>query len=286
MRNVSSRSVQSSPSRLLLPPRRTPGESPAPNSLRSDARVAALAAAIDGTSEESDATPMFAACAPFRSAGTAAAEARRRIRDGGAGDRAHRHERRPARDVRGRAGPWRHAKAESTQSLELLSMRHIRAGDDSDGHGPRPEPWCRGDTSRSRPSCLSSIAMAGSSPAGARRWSSAALRIGDESPFQVTIPDVKEVGPLQGQFPDRGRHRAARGSPRDTAGLELRAAMRIQPLSRRALGGHGRRCLRVGAVTDGFRFRSGVELVNVTATVTDDSWPLRVRAAQGGLHRL
>jgi hypothetical protein len=43
------------------------------------------------------------------------------------------------------------------------------------------------------------------------------------------------------------------------------------PAIRRALGGRHRRRLRCGAVDGRLPVRSGVELVNVTATVTDDA---------------
>ena len=42
--------------------------------------------------------------------------------------------------------------------------------------------------------------------------------------------------------------------------------------------------LRPGA--DGFKFRTGVELINVTATVSDASGPVRLRPAPGRLRRL
>jgi hypothetical protein len=137
--------------------------------LRSDARVAALAAAIDGTPEEADTTAMFAReprsglqGRPLLKLGVGFAMAVLVIvLIAMSGDR---HS--TSADEREPVASGKPAR----RQLELLSMRHIRTGDGLTVTGssatvvpPTQLP--------SRPSFLSSIATAGSSPAAAHRWS-------------------------------------------------------------------------------------------------------------------
>ena len=163
--------------------------------LRSDARVAALAAAIDGTSDEEPNT-MFARARqsglqgrPLLKVGVGFAMAVLLIvLIAMSGDR------REAVDQSGIAAPER-----SVHELELLSMRHVRAGDQLRVTG----------LVRNRGTAADSAIMAvvfvfdrdgGFVASGRAPLEFDAIAQGDESPFQVTIPDVKNVGRYQISF--------------------------------------------------------------------------------------
>ena len=163
--------------------------------LRSDARVAALAAAIDGTSDET--TSMFARAPrsglqgrPILKVGVGFAMAVLVIvLIAMSGDR---HT--PAAD-RAQAAQ----RTESTQSLELLSMRHARTGDNLTVTGLVRN---RGDAA---PESIAAVVFVFDRDGGFVASGRAPLEFngiahGDESPFQVTIPDVKDVGRYKVSF--------------------------------------------------------------------------------------
>ena len=158
--------------------------------LRSDARVAALAAAIDGTSDEEPNT-MFARAPrsglqgrPLLKVGVGFAMAVLVIvLIAMNGDRQP-----EAVDQSGLSAP-----EGSVQELELLSMRHVRAGGDLTVTG----------LVRNRGTAAAGAIMAvvfvfdregGFVASGRAPLEFDAIAQGDESPFQVTIPDVKDVG--------------------------------------------------------------------------------------------
>ena len=232
--------------------------------LRSDARVAALAAAIDGTSGE--ATSMFERAPrsglqgrPLLKVGVGFAMAVLVIvLIAMSGDR---HA--PAAD-QARATQ----RTESTQSLELLSMRHVRAGDNLTVTG------LVRNRGAAAPESITAVVFVFDRDGGFVASGRAPLEFNGIAAWRrIAIsghnPGREGRGTLRVSFRTDGWHRPARGSPRDATGLELRAAMRIQTLLA-ALSVVTAAAVSVSA-QDGFRFRSGVELVNVTATVTDDS---------------
>lgn len=158
--------------------------------LRSDARVAALAAAIDGTPDETPNT-MFAR------APRSGLQGRPLVKVGAgfamavlvivliamSGDRQP-----EAVAESGISAPER-----SVQELELLSMRHVRAGKQLTVTG----------LVRNRGTAAAGAIMAvvfvfdrdgGFVASGRAPLEFEAIAQGDESPFQVTIPDVTEVG--------------------------------------------------------------------------------------------
>lgn len=164
--------------------------------LRSDARVAALAAAIDGTAGDVPAA-MFERAPRTRLQG-------RPLLKLGVGFAmavgiivlvAMSSDRRATAAAERAAAPT----TQSTQELELLSMRHTRAGDNMTVTG----------LVRNRGEAASAAIMAvvfvfdrdgGFVASGRAPLEFARIAKGDESPFQVTIPDVNEVGRYRVSF--------------------------------------------------------------------------------------
>lgn len=164
--------------------------------LRSEARVAALAAAIDGTAGDVPAA-MFERAPRTRLQG-------RPLLKLGVGFAmavgiivlvAMSSDRRATSAAEPPAAPT----AQSAQELELLSMRHARAGDNMTVTG----------LVRNRGEAASAVIMAvvfvfdrdgGFVASGRAPLEFARIAKGDESPFQVTIPDVKEVGRYRVSF--------------------------------------------------------------------------------------
>jgi hypothetical protein len=166
--------------------------------LRSDARVAVLAAAIDGTSGEADTTSMF--------------------------------ERAPRSGLQGRpllklgvgfamavlvivliamSGDRHSTSADETQpvasgqpaapALELLSMRHTRSGD-----GLTVTGLVRNRGAADAASIVAVVFVfdreGGFVASGRAPLEFGSVALGDESPFKVTIPDVKDVGRYRVSF--------------------------------------------------------------------------------------
>jgi hypothetical protein len=163
--------------------------------LRSEARVAALAAAIDGTSDE--VTAMFARAPrsglqgrPLLKVGVGFAMAVLVIVLIAMSGNRHA----PAPD-QARAS----ARTESTQSLELLSMRHVRAGDNLTVTG-----LVRNGGAAASEKIAAVVFVfdreGGFVASGRAPLEFSAIAHGDESPFQVTIPDVKDVGRYRVSF--------------------------------------------------------------------------------------
>lgn len=164
--------------------------------LRSEARVAALAAAIDGTAGD-NAAAMFEPAPrsrlhgrPLLKLGVGFAMAVGIIVLVAMGS---------DRRATSAAEPAPTATVQSTQELELLSMRHTRAGGNMTVTG----------LVRNRGEAASAAIMAvvfvfdrdgGFVASGRASLEFAAIARGDESPFQVTIPDVKEVGRYRVSF--------------------------------------------------------------------------------------
>ncbi|MGH9237341.1 MAG: hypothetical protein ACRD3G_04805 [Vicinamibacterales bacterium] len=164
--------------------------------LRSEARVAALAAAIDGTAGDVPAA-MFERAPRTRLQG-------RPLLKLGVGFAmavgiivlvAMSSDRRATSAAEPPAAPT----AQSAQELELLSMRHARTGDNMTVTG----------LVRNRGEAASAAIMAvvfvfdrdgGFVASGRAPLEFARIAKGDESPFQVTIPDVKEVGRYRVSF--------------------------------------------------------------------------------------
>jgi len=164
--------------------------------LRSEARVAALAAAIDGTAGDVT-SAMFDPTPRARLQG-------RPLLKLGVGFAmavgiivlvAMSSDRRATSAAEPASAPT----ARSTQELELLSMRHARAGDHMTVTG----------LVRNRGEAAAAAIMAvvfvfdrdgGFVASGRAPLEFARIANGDESPFQVTIPDVKEVGRYRVSF--------------------------------------------------------------------------------------
>jgi len=166
--------------------------------LRSDARVAALAAAIDGTSEEADTTPMFERAPrsglqgrPLLKLGVGFAMAVLVIvLIAMSGDR------------HSTAAEDRQADASSqpaAPALELLSMRHTRTGD-----GLTVTGLVRNGGAADAASVMAVVFVfdrdGGFVASGRAPLEFGSVARGDESPFKVTIPDVKEVGRYRVSF--------------------------------------------------------------------------------------
>jgi len=166
--------------------------------LRSVARVAALAAAIDGTPEEADTTSMFAAAPrsglqgrPLLKLGVGFAMAVLVIvLIAMSGDRhsTSADEREPVASAKPAA-----------PALELLSMRHIRTGD-----GLTVTGLIR-NRSAADTTAITAVVFVFDRDGGFVASGRAPLEFGsvapgDESPFKVTIPDVKEVGRYRVSF--------------------------------------------------------------------------------------
>jgi hypothetical protein len=166
--------------------------------LRSDARVAALAAAIDGTPQETDVTPMFERAPrsglqgrPLLKLGVGFAMAVLVIvLIAMSGDR---HA--TAADERQPVASGQPA----APALELLSMRHTRTGEALTVTGLVRN---RG-TADTAP--ISAVVFVfdrdgGFVASGRAPLEFSSVAVGDESPFKVTIPDVKEVGRYRVSF--------------------------------------------------------------------------------------
>ena len=166
--------------------------------LRSDARVAALAAAIDGTPEEADTTPMFAReprsglqGRPLLKLGVGFAMAVLVIvLIAMSGDR---HS--TSADEREPVASGKPAEPE----LELLSMRHTRTGD-----GLTVTGLIRNRSAADTASITAVVFVfdrdGGFVASGRAPLEFGSVAPGDESPFKVTIPDVKEVGRYRVSF--------------------------------------------------------------------------------------
>jgi hypothetical protein len=172
--------------------------------LRSDARVAALAAAIDGTSQEGNATPMFERAPLFEKAGRSGLQGRPLLKLGVgfamavlvivliamSGDRhaTSADERQPV--VSGQP---------AAPALELLSMRHTRTGDALTVTG-----LVRNHGAADTAPIVAVIFVfdrdGGFVASGRAPLEFGSVAVGDESPFKVTIPDVKEVGRYRVSF--------------------------------------------------------------------------------------
>ena len=165
--------------------------------LRSEARVAALAAAIDGAEGSEGPGPMF------ERAPRAGLQGRPLVKIGVGFAMAvlvivliamsgERHKT-PVVDAQATL------QGESSQSLELLSMRHARTGDSLTVTG----------LVRNRGAAANTPIMAvvfvfdregGFVASGRAPLEFGAIANGDESPFQVTIPDAKDVGRYRVSF--------------------------------------------------------------------------------------
>ena len=162
--------------------------------LRSEARVAALAAAIDGTDPPASmferaprsglqGRPLLKLAAGFAMAvGVIVLVAMNSDRHTTSADE-----------------PLPTSTAQSTQELELLSMRHARAGDNMTVTGLVRN---RGNAA---PSAIMAVVFVfdrdgGFVASGRAPLEFAGIANGDESPFQVTIPDVKDVGRYRVSF--------------------------------------------------------------------------------------
>lgn len=163
--------------------------------LRSDARVAALSAAIDGAPDDTPATM-------FERSPRAGLQGRPLLKVGIGfamavmvivliamnGDR----EREAA------SGPRTAAQEQPAQELELLSMRHARAGD-----ALRVTGLVRNSGAAAVP--ITAVVFVfdrdgGFVASGRAPLEFGAIAKGDESPFQVTIPEVKDVGRYRVSF--------------------------------------------------------------------------------------
>jgi hypothetical protein len=166
--------------------------------LRSNARVAALAAAIDGTSEEADTTPMFERAPrsglqgrPLLKLGVGFAMAVLVIvliaMNG---------------DRHSTAAEDRQTEASAqpaAPALELLSMRHTRTSD-----GLTVTGLVRNGGAAAAASVMAVVFVfdrdGGFVASGRAPLEFGSVARGDESPFKVTIPDVKEVGRYRVSF--------------------------------------------------------------------------------------
>ena len=166
--------------------------------LRSDARVAALAAAIDGTSDEADTTPMFERAPrsglqgrPLLKLGVGFAMAVLvLVLIAMSGDR---HS--TAAEERQTAATGQPA----APALELLSMRHTRTGD-----GLTVTGLVRNRSAADTASIVAVVFVfdrdGGFVASGRAPLEFGSVALGDESPFKVTIPDVKDVGRYRVSF--------------------------------------------------------------------------------------
>ena len=166
--------------------------------LRSDARVAALAAAIDGTSEEADTTQMFERAPksglqgrPLLKLGVGFAMAVLVIvLIAMSGDR---HS--TSADERELVASGQPA----APALELLSMRHTRTGD-----GLTVTGLVRNRGASDTASITAVVFVfdrdGGFVASGRAPLEFGSVALGDESPFKVTIPDVKDIGRYRVSF--------------------------------------------------------------------------------------
>jgi len=166
--------------------------------LRSDARVAALAAAIDGTSEEADTTPMFERAPrsglqgrPLLKLGVGFAMAVLVIvLIAMSGDR---------HSTSADEGQPEASGQRAAPVLELLSMRHTRTGD-----GLTVTGLVRNRAAADAASIVAVVFVfdreGGFVASGRAPLEFGSVALGDESPFKVTIPDVKDVGRYRVSF--------------------------------------------------------------------------------------
>lgn len=166
--------------------------------LRSDARVAALAAAIDGTSEEADTTPMFERAPrsglqgrPLLKLGVGFAMAVLVIvLIAMSGDR---------HSTSADEGQPEASGQPAAPALELLSMRHTRTGD-----GLTVTGLVRNRSAADAASIVAVVFVfdreGGFVASGRAPLEFGSVALGDESPFKVTIPDVKDVGRYRVSF--------------------------------------------------------------------------------------
>jgi hypothetical protein len=166
--------------------------------LRSEARVAALAAAIDGRSEEADTTPMFERAPrsglqgrPLLKLGVGFAMAVLVIvLIAMSGDR---------HSTAADEGQSAASGQPAAPGLELLSMRHTRTDDDLTVTGLVRN---RGDADTA--SIVAVVFVfdrdGGFVASGRAPLEFGSVASGDESPFKVTIPDVKDVGRYRVSF--------------------------------------------------------------------------------------
>lgn len=166
--------------------------------LRSDARVAALAAAIDGTPEAADTTPMFEQAPrsglqgrPLLKLGVGFAMAVLVIvLIAMSGDRhsTSADEREPVASGQPAA-----------PALELLSMRHTRTGE-----GLTVTGLVRNRGAADTASITAVVFVfdrdGGFVASGRAPLEFGSVALGDESPFKVTIPDVQDVGRYRVSF--------------------------------------------------------------------------------------
>jgi hypothetical protein len=166
--------------------------------LRSDARVAALAAAIDGTPQEEDATPMFERAPrsglqgrPLLKLGVGFAMAVLvivLIAMSGERHATSADERQPVASAQPVA-----------PALELLSMRHTRTGEALTVTG-LVRNRATADTAPISAVVFVFDRDGGFVASGRAPLEFGSVAVGDESPFKVTIPDVKEVGRYRVSF--------------------------------------------------------------------------------------
>ena len=124
---------------------------------------------------------------------------------------------------------------------------------------------------------------AGSSRSGRAPLDFSALAPGDESPFVVTVPNVSDVARYRVSFRTGDRRRPAPGSAHESGstrpGCEVSHALHPSSPRDPRRRSQRRRLPRAPHVQpqgdDGFRFKSGVELINVTATGQRRQRPLR-----------
>ena len=167
--------------------------------LRSDARVAALAAAIDGTSsEQADTTPMFERAPrsglqgrPLLKLGVGFAMAVLVIvLIAMSGDR---------HSTSADEGQPEASGQPAAPALELLSMRHTRTGG-----GLTVTGLVRNRSAADAASIVAVVFVfdreGGFVASGRAPLEFGSVALGDESPFKVTIPDVKDVGRYRVSF--------------------------------------------------------------------------------------
>ena len=160
--------------------------------LRSEARVAALAAAIDGTADDAPA-PMFDRARP-------GLQGRPLLKLGVGFAMTIGVIVLVAMSSDRRETPADEPPPPATaQELELLSMRHVRAGDNMTVTGLVRN---RGDAARAAIMAVVFVfdRDGGFVASGRAPLEFTGIANGDESPFQVTIPDVKDVGRYRVSF--------------------------------------------------------------------------------------
>jgi hypothetical protein len=169
--------------------------------LRSEARVTALAAAIDGTGDSDNGAAMFARAPraglqgrPLVKVGVGFAMAVVVIVLVAMSGERHKNS-----VVDAGAPPPQAHLSESSQSLELLSMRHARSNDSLTVTG-----LVRNRGGAAHTPIVAVVFVfdrdGGFVASGRAPLEFGAIANGDESPFRVTIPDVKDVGRYRVSF--------------------------------------------------------------------------------------